>query len=101
MVSFLRYAAIYIALLGLFAAPVLAVARHYRQATTFRRFLIAAVAVGVVCGAMAAVSQRLEQQCQEAGNTSCQDYGGDGLVNLLLVGFLATSLGRAYLIHNE
>lgn len=99
--DFARYSAFYLALLAVFALPAVLVARHYRHPGTARRFLIAAGVAGTFCGFERAMTERLESQCRAKGNTQCFDYGGSGLVVLILVVFLATSVVRAYLIHND
>lgn len=101
MVSFLRYGAFYIALLGLLAVPVVAVAHRSGRRRTIRRFLVAAAVAGTFCGFERAMTDRLEGQCRASGNTQCVDYGGSGMIYLVVVVFLCTSLTRAYLIHRD
>lgn len=103
MLAFLGYIAAYIALLALLALPAILVARRnrYRHPDTPRHFLIAAVVVGTFCGFEHAMTVRLERICRSNGNTQCWDYGGTGLVVLVVIVFLLTSLVRAWFIHND
>jgi hypothetical protein len=103
VLAFLGYIAAYIALFALCALPAILVARRhrYRYPDTPRRFLIGAVVAGTFCGVEHGLMARLERICRSNGNTRCWDSGGAGLVALIVIVFLATSLVRAWLIHSD
>lgn len=88
----------YTALLLMFSAPAIFMARRRSSPDTTRRFLIAAVACGLACAILAAGSRRLEAQCEAEGNTQCVDYGASGLLLIIIVAFLCTALVRTYLL---
>lgn len=102
MLSFLTTVGLYVGALLLCSLPTVVVAgrdSYYR--VTARKFLLAALAAGLVCGLVVASSNRLVEQCRNAGNTQCFDSGATGLVTLVIIAFLATSVVRAYLMVTE
>ena len=102
MLSFLATLVIYVLALVACSLPAVVMARrrpYHRSAG--RKFLLAGLACGLFCGLVVASSDRLIEQCEAEGNTQCFDSGATGLVTLIVVGFLATSLVRAYLMATD
>ena len=99
--SFLLSALYHFALLLLVSTPVLFMARRQHRALLFQRFILACALGGVFCGIVAAGSQRLVDQCEAEGNSSCFDAGADGMIMVLVGGFFATSAVWAYLLFTD
>lgn len=102
MLAFLTTVLIYLGVLLACSMPAVIVARRdsYHRGVA-RRFLIAGLACGLVCGLVVAGSNRLVDQCRNAGNTQCFDSGATGLVTVVIGGFLLVSVVRAYLMLTE
>ncbi len=102
MLSFLITVAIYVAILLVCSAPAVVVAqRNPYFGTVGRKFLLAALACGLVCGLVVASSKQLVKQCESGGNTQCHDSGATGLVTIVIGGFAITSAVRAYLMATD
>lgn len=99
MATFLFALLLYIALLLVCSTPVLVLAWRRSQARTVRRFLVAVVSVGLIAAGGTATSERLVNQCREAGNSICLDQGFAGLQILLVGGYIVVALVTAYLLH--
>jgi len=95
--SFFRYTAV----LGVLSIPALVIARREGKPQMARRFLIATLVIGLICGVLAAGSSQLVAQCADVGNTNCVDFGTTGLHITAVVIFGATSLTRAYLVATD
>ena len=102
MLSFLTTLSIYIGILLACSLPAVVVAMRdpYHRAVG-RKFLVAALGCGAACGLVVATSDRLVEQCREEGNSRCFDAGATGLVALIILAFLGTSVVRAYLMATE
>ena len=83
------------------SVPVVFLARRRGRSKTARRFLIAAGAVGLICAIVSAGSERLEGQCQTAGNPNCYDFGGTGLQFLLVAGYIISALTKALALRRD
>jgi hypothetical protein len=66
-----------------------------------KRFVIAAVGAGLFCGVLEMNSERLVAQCVAAREVDCVDYGAAGIQALVLIGYGATALLRAWLLRDE
>lgn len=73
------------ALVAVMASPVFVVAWRRGRRDTIRNFAVGTVAIGVLCGSIAAVSERQVAQCVAAGNSDCIDAGAAGL-QLVIIG---------------
>lgn len=96
--SFLISSLIYFLILLLVSAPALFMARRRNRPVLIKRFVAGAAIGGAFCGVIAAGSQRLINQCEEEGNTSCFDAGADGMIVLLIGLFVGASLLWTYLL---
>ncbi len=102
MLSFLSTVLIYVAVLLVCSVPPVIVARRNPYfGTVGRKFLLAALAFGLVCGLVVASSNELIEQCKSQGNTQCHDSGATGLVTIIIGGFAVTSVVRAYLMATD
>jgi hypothetical protein len=100
-VGFLVSSLTYFLILLVVSAPALFMARRRNRPVLIKRFMTAAAVGGTFCGIVAAGSQRLVNQCEAEGNPSCFDAGADGMIILLIVGFLGASLLWTYLLFND
>jgi hypothetical protein len=78
------------------AVPVILVARSRRRPSTIRNFLVGALGVGVTLAVIRVASELSVEQCENAGNTQCADYGSSGFTVLFIAGFTVIALGRAW-----
>jgi len=102
MLSFFTTVLMYVAVLLVCSVPAVVVAkRNPYFGTVGRKFLLAALACGLVCGLVVASSQQLIEQCRSEGNTQCHDSGATGLVTIIIGGFAITSVVRAYLMATD
>ena len=95
VLTFLFAFALFTAIMVVTALPVILLSRH-RNPVRARRFLVGAVAAGLVCGVLAATSEKLVDDCVAAGNPTCVDYGGTGMQAMIAVGYAAVALVRGY-----
>jgi hypothetical protein len=72
-------------LVAVMASPVFVVAWRRGRRDTIRNFAVGTVAIGVLCGSIAAISERQVAQCTAAGNSDCIDAGAAGL-QLVIIG---------------
>lgn len=86
---------LYGGILLIVSIPIVVVARRKGRAALVRRFGIAAAVVGLVCAVLAWTSRVLVDQCVEAGNTSCVDYGGRGFQVTLVTVYAAAAIWTA------
>ena len=92
----------FVSLFLVFSLPVVLLARRepQRYRRTVRSTLIVAVALGVFCAVVGAISRGLVAQCEAVDrNNSCIDAGADGLQVMIVAGFAIFAGGRAYLLH--
>lgn len=102
MLTFLTTVLLYVGVLLLCSLPAVVVAhRNPYFGRVGRKFLLAALACGLVCGLVVASSRQLTEQCRSEGNTQCHDSGAIGLVTLIILGFAGTSVVRAYLMATD
>lgn len=83
------------------SAPVLFFAYRNRRRTLIKRFVTAAAIGGVFCGVITAGSQRLVDQCEAEGNPSCFDAGADGMIIMVIGGFIGASLLWTYFLATD
>lgn len=88
-------------LLSVFSIPLVLVARHVGRKRLIRNFALAAAIVAAVAASIATSSEILVQQCFDAGNTGCVDFGSAGFRMLLLGGYIIAALGEAYLVAQD
>ncbi|MEL6980898.1 MAG: hypothetical protein AAFO29_00585 [Actinomycetota bacterium] len=102
MLQFLTTVLLYLGILLACSLPVVLVARRddYHRGVG-RKFVLAGLGAGLGCGLVVASSNRLVQQCEEAGNSQCFDAGATGLVTVVIAGFVIVSVIRAYLLLTE
>ena len=101
MTSFIAQFLSDLLLLSVFSIPLVLVARHVGRRSLIRTFAIAAAIVAAVAASIAASSDMLVQQCFDAGNTGCADFGSAGFRMLLLGGYIVAALGEAYLVSQD
>lgn len=84
-------------LILLIALPVLILAWRRGRFLTFRRFLISGGLVILASAITVTSSTKVRAQCVSVGNASynCLDYGGAGMLLLMIGGFGAAALVRA------
>ena len=83
------------------SVPVLVVAQRRERLDVSRRFLIAAMGIGLFFGASAAASDRLVGQCAESGSIACLDFGFTGLLFLVGVIYVIAALAAAVHLSRE
>ena len=88
-------------LLTALAAPLWIVAWRKNELASKRNYLVAAIAVGVLCASIATASQRQVQQCLDAGNSDCVDSGTPGLQLIFIVVYVITAWVMAYVTWKE
>lgn len=101
MGNFFAQAGIICAIVALLFAPVLYLARRRGQTGTIRSFAIAGLVVVALCIAVAVSSDRLVDQCLEAGNTQCSDRGSSGMQALFMGGFGIAAGLRSYFLWKD
>ncbi len=84
-----------------FTLPVAILAPRKGYTETPRRFLIAAGVLTVLSASIVTTREQLISQCEAAGNTACWDYGGTGLLMLLVLPYATVALARAFYIYRE
>jgi len=99
MATFLSALLFYAALLLVCTAPVLVLAWRRRRTRTVSRFLVAGASVGLIAAGGTATSERLVNQCTEAGNSICLDSGFAGLQILLVGGYIVAAVAKAYILY--
>ncbi len=101
MVTFIKQFVIDSAVLFVFSAPLIFIARRRGREALARRFLIAAAVVAGLSAAIAASSEVLVERCFEAGNTGCVDFGSSGFRMLLIGGYIIVVITEAYLVAHD
>lgn len=101
MTGFVSASAVSTGILILLATPTLYLAWRAGKSRTIRRFLIAAVAVGLLIGTVAATSGQSLEQCELANGRSCNDYGSTGMQLTIVVIFTIVSWVKALALWNE
>lgn len=98
MASLVTNVILFTLLMAAFAAPAVTIAHRAGRPAIARRFLVAVPVCGLLCGLSAAGSERLINQCLNAGNTRCFDGGGAGFIFLVAGAMLAVSLVSAWVV---
>ncbi|HEY6634488.1 MAG TPA: hypothetical protein VI141_02630 [Acidimicrobiia bacterium] len=88
-------------LLTVLAAPLWIVSWRKGELASKRNYLLAALGVGLFCGAVAAAGERQVQQCLDAGNHDCVDAGTPGLQLVFIVIYVAVVWVMAYVTWRE
>ena len=101
MVTFLIAFVGYTAAGAVLWIPLAVVGRRKRRTRAVNRYLVGAAAMGMICAVIAASSERLVNQCRDAGNPTCYDFGATGLQLLFLGGYGFAVLLMAWLIHRD
>ncbi len=83
------------------SAPALVLTLQRDLPDTRRRFWISIGVFGVFCGLIGSSSDELVRRCRGSGSAgdSCHDYGADGFLVMLVIGFVAVALGKAISIY--
>ncbi len=81
--------------------PLFLMARRKGRPEVFRKFVIGAAGIGLFCGLIAAGSEKLVNQCEVAGNSTCIDFGGAGFQVFALVGYALVAFGSAQYLRHE
>ena len=89
--------------LVLIATPVLVMARRRKKNAIVRNFLIGAGVISVLIAATLAGSTRITELCRAAGNPiyDCLDPGAEGLIILLVGGYVLATAVRAIKLRDE
>ena len=95
MTTFFTTSAIVAVALLACGIPVFIVAWQRRRMSTIRSFIWLALGLGTLAGIIEASSERLVKQCFAAGNPTCEDLGGPGLIALIFVAYLIVTIARA------
>lgn len=88
-------------ILVLLTTPTFVLAWRAGKTRTIRRFLIAAVVVGLLIGTVAATSGQSLEQCELANGRSCNDYGSAGMQLTIVVIFTIVSWIKAVALWND
>lgn len=94
----------FLAVSGLLIAlsvPLLYLARRKRTDHTARNFVLAALAVGILCAILAESSARLVSQCFESGSPGCVDVGASGFQALLIGVYVVAAGAMTYVLWRE
>jgi hypothetical protein len=91
----------YSAILLLLGFPVVVIARRRRRPDTAKKFVVAALVIGLILAVVSAGSAHLVARCESAGNTSCNDYGSTGLQVLAVIGFGIASWWTAVILYRD
>lgn len=99
--TFLGSFALFGGILLLASTPALVLARRRGLGATERRFWIAIGVVSGFRGVLAVSSEELIDQCRGSGSAdhACRDFGGDGLVLMILIVFVGAALAKAVAIY--
>ncbi len=101
MVVLLIHTLKYAVVMALLALPIWIVLIRRGATAPLRRFVITGAVIAVVCGLLAIDSQRLVNQCTQASNVGCVDYGTSGIQALFVAGFVGTAWVRAYILNDR
>ena len=101
VVSFIKHFVVDCAVLFVFAAPLLFIARRRGRDELVRKFLIAGAVVAALTALIGASSDELVRKGFAAGNTGCVDFGSSGFRMLLMGGYILVALGEAYLVYQD
>lgn len=83
------------------SVPALVVAQRRSRFDVSRRFVRAAVVIGVFFGLAAAASDRLVEECTGSGSIACLDVGYAGLLLLVVAVYLIVSLATAIVMSRQ
>ena len=87
--------------LWLLATPLFVIAWRRQKGTTIRNFGLAAIVIGILCGALAGVSDRQVEQCIAAGNSQCFDSGAAGMQFTLITFYVLITWVTAYAFYSD
>ena len=76
--TFVRALPVFGGILLLVALPVVILARRREVEGIARRYLTMVAGLTLFCAAISASSTHLVNQCQQAGNSQCVDFGSSG-----------------------
>lgn len=93
----LLYGGIFLA----FTLPIAILAPRHGNTETPRRFLIAAGVLTLLSASIVTTREQLVSQCEAVGNTACWDYGGTGLLLLLVGPYAVVALIRAFYLYRD
>jgi len=99
MGTFLLATLLYGGIFLLLTLPIAILAPRKGYSETPRRFLIAAVILTFLSASIVTTREQLVSQCEAVGNTACWDYGGTGLLLLLVGPYAVVALARAFYIY--
>ena len=83
------------------SVPVLVVAQRRNRLDVSRKFLWAAVSIGLFFGVSAVASDRLTDECVGSGSTSCLDFGFTGFMFLVGVIYVVAAVAVAISLNRE
>lgn len=83
------------------AVPVFIVGRLRKEPRLIRSFGLGALAIAILCAAVAAGSERQVTQCLDAGNSDCVDSGAAGLQLVMIVVYVIAAWSTAWLTYRE
>lgn len=93
--------ALYLVIVGVLFAPVFFLARRRGLTSTIRAFALAGVIVIALCVGVELSSDRLIDQCLEAGNRQCYDGGSSGMQALFAGGYGVVAVIRSYFLWKD
>ena len=88
-------------ILFLFTIPTFYLAWRKGRHKTIRRFLIAAIAIGLLVAVISASSGQLLEQGQNANNRDCFDSGSAAMRLIFMVSFIIISWVKAVILFDE
>lgn len=89
------------ALLFVFSIPLILVARRRGRNRQARNFLIAAAIIALSTTIILITSDRLVQECHDAGSSRCEDIGSTAFRGILIGGYIIAVLVEAYLLSRD
>lgn len=101
MQTFVTAFLLYTGLMLVLGIPVFVIARRNGQPTTARRFVVAAVVIGLLSGVVSFTSEQLVMRCEAAGNTACFDSGSAGLIVVFVAGYTIVAWVKAIALSRE
>ena len=101
MAAFLTQLIVDAALLFAFSIPLIWVARRRGRNKQARNFLIAAAIIALSTAIILTTSDRLVQQCHDAGSSRCEDIGSTAFRGILMGGYIIAAIVEAYLLSRD
>lgn len=96
--SFLAPLLVYATAMAIGAWPLYVVARRRGLTDKVRRFAVALGVAAISCAVLAQSSDRLVEQCRAQHLQQCFDFGSAGMQLLIVLGYIGTALGSAWLL---